>query len=63
MSYVYHAAVAGDVDGNGSVGIEDVNAVINVMLGRAQNPLADVSGNGLVGIEDVNAVINIMLGN
>lgn len=54
--------VLGDVDGNGSVGIEDVNAVINVMLGAAQNPAADVDAGGSVGIEDVNAVINIMLG-
>ena len=54
--------IAGDVNGNGSVGIEDVNEVINVMLGKAVNALADVSGNGSVGIEDVNAVINIMLG-
>ena len=54
--------IEGDVDGNGSVGIEDVNAVINVMLGKAENALADVNGNGSVGIEDVNAVINIMLG-
>ena len=54
--------VPGDVDGNGSVGVEDVNAVINVMLGKAENPKADLSGNGSVGVEDVNAVINIMLG-
>ena len=54
--------IVGDIDGNGSVGIEDVNAVINVMLGKAENALADVDGNGSVGIEDVNAVINIMLG-
>ncbi len=55
-------AVPGDVDGNGSVGVEDVNEVINVMLGTSQNALADVDGNGSVGVEDVNAVINIMLG-
>ena len=54
--------VPGDVDGNGSVGVEDVNAVINVMLGKAENPKADLCGNGSVGVEDVNAVINIMLG-
>ena len=52
----------GDVDGNGSVGIEDVNAVINTMLGQGANTNADLNGNGSVGIEDVNAVINIMLG-
>ncbi|MBR1474712.1 MAG: Omp28-related outer membrane protein [Muribaculaceae bacterium] len=54
--------VPGDIDGNGSVGVEDVNAVINVMLGKAENAIADVDGNGSVGVEDVNAVINIMLG-
>ena len=56
-----------DVDGNGNVGIEDVNIVINVMLGNDTNPThksrADVSGNGNVGIEDVNLVIKEMLGN
>ena len=56
------AELVGDIDGNGSVGIEDVNAVINVMLGTAEYASADVDGNGSVGIEDVNAVINIMLG-
>ena len=58
----HRPGMPGDVDQSGSVGIEDVNAVINVMLGRAENPLADVDGGGSVGIEDVNAVINIMLG-
>jgi len=56
----------GDVDGNGVVDIADVNAVINVMLGKMQpseckgNP--NVDGQGGVDIADVNAVINIMLG-
>jgi len=54
------------VTGNGVVGIEDVNAIINIMLGKAQASdfpgIADVTGNGIVGIEDVNAVINAMLG-
>ena len=58
--------LTGDVTGNGVVGIEDVNAIINIMLGKAQASdypgIADVTGNGIVGIEDVNAVINAMLG-
>ncbi len=60
------AQLTGDVTGNGVVGIEDVNAIINIMLGKAQASdypgIADVTGNGIVGIEDVNAVINTMLG-
>ncbi len=53
----------GDVTGNGNIDIADVNAVINIMLGKAA-PTAggDVTGDGSVDIADVNAVINIMLG-
>ena len=55
--------VPGDVTGDGQVDIADVNAVINIMLGRAASvPAADVTGDGNVDIADVNAVINIMLG-
>ena len=55
--------VPGDVTGDGQVDIADVNAVINIMLGKAASvPAADVTGDGNVDIADVNAVINIMLG-
>ena len=55
--------VPGDVTGDGQVDIADVNAVINIMLGKAeQTAAADVTGEGTIDIADVNAVINIMLG-
>lgn len=55
--------VAGDVNGDGKVDIADVNAIINMMLGKATQTLAgDVTGDGNVDIADVNAAINIMLG-
>ncbi len=53
----------GDVNGDGKVDIADVNAAINMMLGKASpTPTADVNGDGKVDIADVNAVINAMLG-
>ena len=53
----------GDVTGDGQVDISDVNAVINMMLGKVTPTAAgDVTGDGHVDISDVNAVINIMLG-
>ncbi len=56
-------SVVGDVSGDGQVDIADVNAIINIMLGKAeQTAAADVTGEGTVDIADVNAVINIMLG-
>ncbi len=59
--------VRGDVTGDGKVDIADVNAVINIMLGKTVTSdellvTSDVTGDGTVDIADVNAVINIMLG-
>ena len=53
-----------DVNADGSVDISDVNAVINVMLGKGgvSATEADVNGDGIVDIFDVNEVINVMLG-
>ncbi len=55
--------VTGDATGDSQVDIADVNAVINVMLGKAApTNAADVTGDGQVDIADVNSVINLMLG-
>lgn len=65
---IYQAAAhSHDVTGDGKVDIADVNAVINVMLGKAftsgeLQAASDVTGDGVVDIADVNAVINAMLG-
>ncbi len=61
--YPTHQMLPGDVTGDGQIDIADVNAVINVMLGKEDSPIAaDVTGDGHVDIGDVNAVINAMLG-
>ncbi len=56
----------GDVDGSGTVDIDDMNAVINLMLGKANlsdyKGQPDVDGNGVVDIDDMNIVINVILG-
>ena len=53
----------GDINGDGKVDISDVNAVINMMLGKnEQTVAADLNDDGQVDISDVNAVINMMLG-
>lgn len=55
--------VLGDVTGDGKVDVSDVNAVINMMLGKAtMDPIADLNNDGKVDVSDVNAIINIMLG-
>ena len=58
-----NAGVPGDSNGDGLVDITDVNAVINMMLGKAEADLnCDMNGDGLIDITDVNLVINAMLG-
>ena len=55
--------VPGDANGDGLVDISDVNAVINMMLGKNDMVAAcDMNGDGVIDISDVNAVINKMLG-
>ena len=57
--------VVGDVDGNGVVDVDDLNIIINIMVGKNSNPdfvaPADIDGNGNVDVDDLNRLINIML--
>ena len=60
------AGIKGDVDGSGIVDVDDVNAVINLILNynqyKDQYPgSADLDNNGIVDVDDVNAIINIIL--
>ena len=57
--------VKGDVNGDGKVDVEDVNAAINIILELKNSSdykgNADLTGDGKVDVEDVNAIINIIL--
>lgn len=62
-----NGGLRGDVDGNGMVDVDDVNATINLILlydqYRDKYPgSADLDGNGMVDVDDVNVLINIILG-
>ena len=64
---VLAASSTGDVDGSGMVDVDDVNAMINLILLYDQYKdkypgSADLDGNGMVDVDDVNALINIILG-
>ena len=58
------AVVAGDVDGNGTVNVSDVTALVNMILGVVpkDDVRADVDGNGTVNVSDVTALVNLILG-
>ena len=55
--------VTGDVSGDGSVDVDDINVVINMMLNKTdKTEAADINGDGMVDIDDLNIIINIMVG-
>ncbi|MBR6284417.1 MAG: SUMF1/EgtB/PvdO family nonheme iron enzyme, partial [Muribaculaceae bacterium] len=57
----------GDANGDGFADVEDLNAVINVILGFSAQPAGDdlpfydTTGDGVVDVEDVNALVNLLL--
>lgn len=58
-----HGFQPGDVDHNGSVGISDVTALIDYILGNEDvcDICADVDGSGMVNIADVTTLIDMLL--
>ena len=57
------AGVKGDVNGNGTVDISDVVALVNAILNDESNDAYDVSGDNAVDINDVVALVNLILNN
>ena len=57
----------GDVNGDGSITIADVTALVNIILGKDttgqyNHAAADVNGDNSITIADVTALVNIILG-
>ena len=56
------APLAGDVDGDGTVNPNDVETLVNMLLGRTpENSAADVDGVDGVTIADITKLVNIIL--
>lgn len=57
------AEIVGDVTDDGLTDIDDVNAIVNLILagGGSGNARADLDHNGAVDVDDLNALINILL--
>ena len=53
----------GDTNGDGTVDVADISAIISVMAGTASYDGADVNGDGTVDVADISSVITIMAGN
>ena len=56
--------IAGDVDGDGKVGISDITTIIDCLLSSyetAADMVCDVDGDGFVTISDVTALIDLLM--
>lgn len=53
----------GDVNGDGTVDVADISAIISNMAGTAEYKAADVNDDGTVDVADISNVISIMAGN
>ena len=56
-------SIQGDVNGDGTVDVADISAIISVMAGTAEYAAADVNEDGSVDVADISNVITIMAGN
>jgi hypothetical protein len=58
--FVFETRLPGDLDGDGFVGINDLNAILpnwNQSVSHGDPLAGDTNGDGFVGIEDLNAVL------
>lgn len=66
FTVVQDRGTKGDVNGDGIIDVEDVNILINIVLGNdvaaRYEGRADVNGDGAVDVTDVNSLINTILG-
>ena len=58
--YVVLGTKTGDVNGDNSIDIADVVAVLNIMAAGTEDPAGNVNGDTAVDIADVVAVLNLM---
>ncbi len=54
--------LAGDMDGDGSLSIDDLTALINALKNNTASERGDVDGDGSVNVNDINALADILLG-
>ena len=59
----YEETLKGDVNGDGTVDVADISAVITIMANGNSGDKADVNADGTVDVADISAVITIMAGN
>jgi len=55
-------SIMGDLNDDGTLNVQDIIIMINIILGDEYNEAADLSGDGIINILDVIQLINLILG-
>ena len=55
-------SILGDLNDDGTLNVQDIIIMINIILGDEYNEAADLSGDGIINILDVIQLINVILG-
>ena len=53
--------MAGDVNGDGSVNVQDIILIVNMILDGGYDGTADVNGDGSVNVQDIILIVNMIL--
>jgi hypothetical protein len=65
--FTFDGSLTGDANGDGTVDVADVVAIVNQILGQPDDSFvieaADMDGDGKVDVADVVATVNVILGN
>jgi hypothetical protein len=56
------AYIPGDVNGDKTINVLDLTALVNIILGAEPNPAADVNADGAINVLDLTALVNLILG-
>jgi len=54
--------IMGDLNDDGTLNVQDIIIMINIILGDEYNEAADLSGDGIINILDVIQLVNLILG-
>ena len=61
-AYFYDGALQGDMNGDGTLDVLDIVALVNIILSQeGNNPLGDMNGDGELNVLDVVILVNIIL--
>ncbi|SVD43497.1 uncharacterized protein METZ01_LOCUS396351, partial [marine metagenome] len=55
-------SMPGDVNGDGSINVQDIIMVVNLILDDDYSTVADLNGDGSVNVQDIILIVNMILG-